>query len=99
MDDAIKTMAQVLLGEPVAEDLLAALTHIAVAEACAYCNRPTMPPEAVGTLAQMVVLKYNRRGTEGATAEGYSGVTESYVDGYPSDIKHALMRWRKLTVI
>lgn len=99
MDQTIKDLVAVLLGMPVADDLLAALVSITTAEACAYCNRAEMPPESAGTLAQLVVVKYNRQGTEGAASEGYSGVTQSYVDGYPAELRHALARWRKVKVL
>ena len=95
----IEEFACALIGESVDESKVSVLTGIVVDEACAYCGRETMPDEANGTLAQMVVQKYNRLGSEGAASESYSGVSESYIDGYPAEIRAALMRWRKLVTI
>lgn len=92
-------MAKALIGEGADEARINVLAEIVTVEACAYCNCDAMPPEANGTLAQMVVQKYNRQGSEGAASESYSGVSESYIDGYPAEIRSALSRWRRMVVV
>lgn len=63
-----------------------------------YCNR-----EADAVLEMMArritVIKLNRTNTEGLASQSYSGVSESYIDGYPDDIKLILNRKRKIKVI
>lgn len=44
----------------------------------------------------LVILMYNRRGTEGLQSQSASGMSESYVDGIPQDIKKSLYAHRRL---
>ena len=71
---------------------------LALAEVKGYCNR-----EVDTTLEliaeQIAVIKLNRLNTEGLASQSYSGVNESYIDGYPAEIQAALNRKRKLKVI
>lgn len=71
---------------------------MALAEVEDYCNR-----EADTTLELMAqkiaVIKLNRLGTEGLTSQSFSGVSENYIDGYPSEILAVLTRKRKLKVL
>ncbi|MCI1959695.1 MAG: hypothetical protein LKJ25_08760 [Clostridia bacterium] len=43
----------------------------------------------------MAVIKLNRIGTEGLSTQGYSGVSESYIDGYPAEIMKQLDSFKK----
>lgn len=71
---------------------------MALAEIEDYCNR-----EADATLEllaeKIAVIKLNRMNTEGLASQSYSGVSESYIDGYPADILAVLNRKRKIKVI
>ena len=71
---------------------------MALAEIEDYCNR-----EADATLEllaeKIAVIKLNRMNTEGLASQSYSGVSESYIDGYPADILVVLNRKRKIKVI
>lgn len=51
------------------------------------------------TIAQMVIWKYNRMGTEGLNSESYSGVSYNYAQDYPDSIMRTLKRYRKLIVL
>ena len=48
---------------------------------------------------RIAIIKLNRINTEGLTAQSYSGVSESYIDGYPADILAILNRKRKIKVV
>ena len=71
---------------------------MALAEIEDYCNR-----EADVTLEllaeKIAIIKLNRMNTEGLASQSYSGVSESYIDGYPADILAVLNRKRKIKVI
>ena len=71
---------------------------IALAEIEDYCNR-----EADSTLEllaeKIAVIKLNRMNTEGLASQSYSGVSESYIDGYPAEILAVLNRKRKIKVV
>ena len=71
---------------------------MALAEVEEYCNR-----EADSILElmaeQIAVIKLNKLNAEGLTSQAYSGVSESYLDGYPAEIKAVLNRKRKLKIV
>ena len=71
---------------------------MALSEVEAYCNR-----EADTTLEliaeKIAVIKLNRINTEGLSSQSFSGVSESYIDGYPADIQAVLNRKRKIKVM
>ena len=48
---------------------------------------------------KIAVIKLNRMNTEGLSSQSYSGVSESYADGYPADVLKVLNRKRKIKVI
>lgn len=71
---------------------------MSLAEVEDYCNR-----EADATLEliaeKIAVIKLNRINTEGLASQSYSGVSESYIDGYPAEITAVLNRKRKIKVM
>lgn len=54
------------------------------------------PKKCVSIVKDIVILKCNRLGTEGLSSQSASGVSESYIDGMPKDVKAKLKRFRKL---
>ena len=63
-----------------------------------YCKRDA--DIALELIAeQIAVIKLNRMGTEGLASQAYSGVSESFIDGYPDEIKAVLNRKRKVKFI
>lgn len=71
---------------------------MALAEVEEYCKR-----DADATLEliaeQIAVIKLNRGGTEGLANQSFSGVSESYIDGYPAEIVSVLNRKRKIKTL
>lgn len=92
---------KILLGDAVANytDAQISLAYkMALTEVEAYCGRDA--DEALLFAAERIaVIKLNRLGTDGLASQGFSGVSESYVDGYPADILALLNRKRKLRVM
>lgn len=70
----------------------------ALAEVEAYCRRP-VDYELELIAQKLAVIKLNRLNTEGLTSQSFSGVSESYVDGYPTEILVVLNRKRKIKVV
>ena len=71
---------------------------LALAEVEAYCNR--LVDYELEIIAQKIaVIKLNRMNTEGLASQSYSGVSESYIDGYPAEILAVLNRKRKIKVL
>lgn len=97
MTDKIK----ILLGEAAANYTEAQIDlayRIAAAEIEEYCNR-----ELDNTLELMAMqiakIKLNKQGAEGIASQGYSGISESYIDGYPQEIVAVLNRKRKIKIV
>lgn len=68
---------------------------LALAEVETYCNRDI--DLVLELMAERIaVIKLNRMNSEGLSSQSYSGISESYVEGYPEDIKAVLNRKRKI---
>lgn len=77
---------------------IALALKMALAEVEAYCNREV---DSILELAaeKIAVIKLNRMNTEGLAAQSFSGVSESYIDGYPAEVQAILNRKRKIKVV
>ena len=71
---------------------------MAFAEVQGYCNRE-LDYELELIAQKIAIIKLTRLNTEGVSSQSYSGVSESYIDGYPADIKAVLNRKRKIKVV
>ena len=70
----------------------------ALAEVEAYTNR-ALDYELESVAVDIAVIKLNRMGSEGLASQSYSGVSESYTDGYPAHILAVLNRKRRIKVV
>lgn len=70
----------------------------ALAEVEAYCKRP-VDFELEMVAQKIALIKLQRMNTEGLSAQSFSGVSESYIDGYPAEIQAILRGKRKLKVV
>lgn len=97
MIDEIKIM----LGEAAnnfTEDQIGLVAKQSLAEVEAYCRRD-IDFELELIAQRIAIIKLNRLNTEGLASQGFSGVSESYIDGYPADILAILNRKRKVRVL
>lgn len=70
----------------------------ALAEVEAYCRRT--PDYELEIVAQKIaIIKLYRMNSEGLASQSYSGVSETYIDGYPADVMAILNRKRKIKVV
>ena len=67
----------------------------AVMEIETYCKRE-LDIELSMVAEEIAVIKLNRMNTEGLSNQSYSGVSESYIDGYPDNIQKILNSKRKI---
>lgn len=96
----ILTRIKTLLGLDSDKDaLLSILIEDAEQEFMDMCNRDDIPDTANGLIAQMVMHKYNQLGSEGIASQGFSGVSQSFMNDYPETIKKAFAKYRKLKVM
>lgn len=71
---------------------------MAISEVEEYCNREL--DAALELVAEKIaVIKLNRINTEGLASQSYSGVSESYIEGYPQEITAILNRKRKIKTL
>lgn len=80
------------------DDQISLALKYAMAEVEDYCNRD-LDYSLELTAARIAVIKLNRSNSEGLASQSYSGVSESYIDGYPADILAVLNRKRKIKVV
>ena len=92
---------KILLGDAAAnytDAQIGLCLKMALAEVQGYCNRE-LDHELELIAQKIAIIKLNRLNTEGVSSQSYSGVSESYIDGYPADIKAVLNRKRKIKVV
>lgn len=92
---------KILLGDAAAnytDALISLCLKQALAEVEAYCRR-SIDSELELVAQRIAIIKLNRINTEGLAAQSFSGVSESFIDGYPTDILAILNRKRKLKVV
>lgn len=61
-----------------------------------YGEAETLHPSLKSTVQELVIIKVNRMGAEGLQSESYSGVSQSYIEGLPQDIKARIRKYRRL---
>lgn len=76
--------------------LLYELIEDTTLEVTEYLNTTELSNVAQAIVRDLVIIKYNKLGSEGLSSESYSGVNQSFIDGIPKDIKDRLRRIRKL---
>ena len=92
---------KILLGDAannLSEAQIGLALKMAMAEVQGYCNRE-IDAELEVCVERIAIIKLNRMNTEGLASQSYSGVSESYVNGYPADIQAVLNRKRRIKVI
>lgn len=92
---------KILLGDAAnnfTDALIALCAKQALAEVESYCNR-VADTELELVAQRIAIIKLNRINTEGLASQSFSGVSESYIDGYPADILTILNRKRKIKVV
>lgn len=57
-----------------------------------------MPVGCISIIKDLVVIKVNKLGSEGISSESHEGISQSYIDGMPKDIKDRLRRYRRLPI-
>lgn len=78
--------------------LLSLLIKQTELEVSAYCKRD-INFALEGAVERIVVLKYNRIGTEGLSSESFSGISNNFLDGLPKDLLDFLNSQRRIQVL
>jgi len=86
---------RILIGRTDKDNILTILLDLATEDLKALCNRDDVPTGTSNIIIQMVLERYNRLGTEGLTAQSFSGASENFSDGYSAQVLSGLARYRK----
>ena len=92
---------KILLGDAASnysDALIGLCAKQALAEVEAYCNREA-DYELELMAEKIAIIKLNRINTEGLANQSFSGVSETYIDGYPAEILAVLNRKRKIKIL
>ena len=92
---------KIMLGDAVSnftDEQITLFYDMAKAEVEAYCHRE-LDTELEYCAMKIAVIKLLRMNTEGLSAQSFSGVNETYLEGYPADILFILNRKRKVKVL
>ena len=81
------------------DDLINLFIEDTTKEVKIYCNREDIDTELESVIRRIVIIKLNRMNSEGLSSQSYSGVSESFIDGYPQDIISVLNHKRKLKTL
>ncbi len=97
--NVIKSAMAILGLDETKETLLYVLKDMVQQEFCDYCNCADIPLEADGVILQMLLVQYNRIGAQGLSSQSFSGVSESFIDGYGDNIRKQLNRYRRMKTV
>lgn len=64
-----------------------------------YTHQETLPQALESSVRDIVIIQYNRIGTEGVVSESFSGVSCNYLDDLPKPIKRKLRSYRRLPYV
>ena len=81
------------------DDLINLFIEDTITEIKVYCNREDIDTELESVIRRIVIIKLNKINAEGLSSQSFSGVSESFIDGYPQDIVSILNRKRKLKTL
>lgn len=81
------------------DELLQVLIALCKDEAFNYCNLAEYSMKLDGAVIQMVIERYNRIGSEGATQQSSSGVSMTYDSFYSDKVRWMLNKQRKVKMI
>lgn len=76
--------------------ILNLLIEDATQEVLDYTHQATLPAGLESAVRDIVIINYNRRGTEGLISESFSGVSQSYLDDLPKPLQKKLRSYRRL---
>ncbi len=63
-------------------------------------GRDTLPPRLVSVQTELALIAYNREGAEGEAARNEGGISRSFVEDLPADMRRRLQNYpRKVGVI
>lgn len=98
MLDRVKTYLGLDIADTSKDTIITLLIGDATEYLKEYCNITfeTLPTKFESVIGKMAAEDYIKRGSQGITAQGFSGVSETITDGYSSDVLLILNKNRKI---
>lgn len=93
--DKVKTLQNIK--DDKKDDILDILYDIVIDEIKEIVGDIIIEPKLQSLVLKMLNFKYSRQGTETLTSYNYSGVSETFLEGYPEDIRLSLERLKPNT--
>lgn len=81
------------------DELLQTLISLCKEEAYNYCNLDDYDNKLDYIVVQMVIERYNRIGSEGATSQSSSGINTSYDSFYSDKVTKMLNKHRRIRTL
>jgi len=81
------------------DELLELLISLCKDEACEYCNLMEYNKKLDYIVIQMVIERFNRIGSEGATSQSTSGISTNYDSFYSEKVRKMLNKHRKVRTV
>ena len=79
--------------------LLEQILEDAECEILEYTNRDVLSPRMSGLQRELAIIYYNRRGSEGESSRSEGGISVSYSNDIPENLKRRLNSFRKLKAV
>ena len=97
--DEILTAVKLRPGaDTLSEDLLKDIIQDSIYEVIEYTKTEELSNLAKSLVKDITIYKINRLGSEGVSSESFSGTSQSFIDGYPAEIKKKIRRVRGLSI-
>lgn len=84
--------------DALSEDLLKDIIQDSIYEVTEYTKTEELSNLAKSLVKDITIYKINRLGSEGVSSESFSGTSQSFIDGYPAEIKKKIRRVRGLSI-
>lgn len=92
----VKLLLDIAADDATKDNLLTMLIDDAVVEVIDYCNLKEYNTNLDSTVVKMATQNYNKISSQGIASQSYSGVSETYVDGYSADVMAQLNKNRRV---
>ena len=92
----VKLLLGIAADDATKDNLLTMLIDDAVVEVIDYCNLKEYNTNLDSTVVKMATQNYNKISNQGIASQSYSGVSETYVDGYSADVMAQLNKNRRV---
>lgn len=78
------------------DDILTLLLNDAEDTILDIIGRDTLPSRLVSVQVELAVIAYNKQGAEGETSRNEGGISRSFVDGLPAELKSRLLNYPRV---